>query len=308
MTTKSPVSTCGAKTGLCLPRSSRAAWLASRPSTTPSASITCQVRWTSPGLGVYVRTRDLRLLVGIRGWPRARHRAPGQPTQDTRSAAGGPGLVPDRLSGLGDRAVGAEHQKPVEGTGEPTVVGDGEHGAVVGGEAVLERLGARDVEVVGRPAEQLQEVRLSGPVGTEHGDALAVEDLEVERLHESGELELDARDRTDAGASTAKVHPDVLLVGQRGRRSGFFELRQPRLHRAVAAGHVRDPRRLLLQRADEILQPLVLFLPAAVQLFEASDAVASRVVVRREAATVRPRCARLDRHDARCSLREQLAV
>src|SRR3954466_6258242 len=56
MTTKSPTSTCGAYWGLCLPRRSCAVWLASRPSTTSVASMTCQARLTSPGLGVYVRT------------------------------------------------------------------------------------------------------------------------------------------------------------------------------------------------------------------------------------------------------------
>src|SRR5688500_5556443 len=56
MTTKSPTSMCGAYWGLCLPRSSCAVWLASRPSTTSVASMTCQARDTSPGLGVYVRT------------------------------------------------------------------------------------------------------------------------------------------------------------------------------------------------------------------------------------------------------------
>src|SRR6478609_813081 len=45
---------------LCLPRNSCAAWLASRPSTTSVASITCQAWVTSPGLGLYVRT-DLPL-------------------------------------------------------------------------------------------------------------------------------------------------------------------------------------------------------------------------------------------------------
>src|SRR5439155_19397464 len=40
--------------GLCLPRSSVATSVASRPSTTSSASITCQARVTSPGLGLYV--------------------------------------------------------------------------------------------------------------------------------------------------------------------------------------------------------------------------------------------------------------
>src|SRR3954451_14831976 len=57
MTTKSPASTCGANWGLCLPRSSCAVWLASRPSTTSVASMTCQARVMSPGLGEYVRTR-----------------------------------------------------------------------------------------------------------------------------------------------------------------------------------------------------------------------------------------------------------
>src|SRR5687767_13271501 len=56
MTTKSPTSTCGAYCGLCLPRRSCAVWLASRPSTTSVASMTCQARAISPGLGEYVRT------------------------------------------------------------------------------------------------------------------------------------------------------------------------------------------------------------------------------------------------------------
>src|SRR3954471_6402646 len=55
-TTKSPVSTRGAKVGLCLPRRRTAIWLASRPSTTSVASMTCHWRSTSPGFGVYVRT------------------------------------------------------------------------------------------------------------------------------------------------------------------------------------------------------------------------------------------------------------
>ena len=64
MITKSPVSTCGAKVGLCLPRRSVAAWEASRPSTTSVASITCQARVISPGLGLYVGT-DLPRRSGL---------------------------------------------------------------------------------------------------------------------------------------------------------------------------------------------------------------------------------------------------
>src|SRR5699024_7316378 len=52
--TKSPVSRCGAYVGLCLPRSNVATSVASLPSTTFSASITCQERVISPGFGVYV--------------------------------------------------------------------------------------------------------------------------------------------------------------------------------------------------------------------------------------------------------------
>ena len=37
--------------------------------------------------------------------------------------------------------------------------------------------------------EQPQEVRLARPVGSEHRDPVAEPDLEVERLHEPGELE-----------------------------------------------------------------------------------------------------------------------
>src|SRR4051794_37931140 len=64
MTTKSPVSMCGAKVGLCLPRRRMAAWEASRPSTTSVASITCQARVISPGLGLYVGT-DLPRRSGL---------------------------------------------------------------------------------------------------------------------------------------------------------------------------------------------------------------------------------------------------
>src|SRR5215207_3107274 len=69
MITWSPVSMCGANTGLCLPRRTRATSVASRPSTMPSASTTCQARWISEAFGLYVgtpatftaiRTRDAR--------------------------------------------------------------------------------------------------------------------------------------------------------------------------------------------------------------------------------------------------------
>ena len=50
-TTWSPVSTCGAQIGLCLPRSSVAISVARRPRIAPSASITCHCRVMSAALG-----------------------------------------------------------------------------------------------------------------------------------------------------------------------------------------------------------------------------------------------------------------
>src|SRR3954468_14736160 len=55
-TTWSPVSAFGVKIGLCLPRSSVATSVARRPSTRPSASMTCHPRVISELVGVYVRT------------------------------------------------------------------------------------------------------------------------------------------------------------------------------------------------------------------------------------------------------------
>src|SRR6478736_6408129 len=59
---------------LCLPRSNCAAWLASRPSTTSVASITCQARVTSPDLGLYVRT-----VLPLRSLTRGVHAGSGCP-------------------------------------------------------------------------------------------------------------------------------------------------------------------------------------------------------------------------------------
>ncbi len=65
-------------------------------------------------------------------------------------------LVPGRLGGLADVAVRREDQEPLEGPGEPAVVGNREHRALVGIQALLQRLGARQVKVVRRLVEQQQ--------------------------------------------------------------------------------------------------------------------------------------------------------
>jgi len=49
-TTWSPQSTCGVKLGLCLPRRMLAMIVATRPTTSPSASIRCHFFSTSAGL------------------------------------------------------------------------------------------------------------------------------------------------------------------------------------------------------------------------------------------------------------------
>src|SRR3954470_15485598 len=88
MTTKSPTSTCGAYWGLCLPRSRIAVWLASRPSTTSVASMTCQARATSPGLGVYVRTALVSsVVVGKAGGSPRRERGTVQRARDQPARA-----------------------------------------------------------------------------------------------------------------------------------------------------------------------------------------------------------------------------
>src|SRR3954469_2681667 len=53
-TTKSPVSTCGVYSGLCLPRRRIAIWVAILPRTLFWASTTTQPCWTSSAFAVYV--------------------------------------------------------------------------------------------------------------------------------------------------------------------------------------------------------------------------------------------------------------
>src|SRR5208283_5436099 len=61
-TTKSPASRWGVYTGLFLPRKISATCTANRPSTAPSASITCHFRWSKFTLGkcVFIQTEKER--------------------------------------------------------------------------------------------------------------------------------------------------------------------------------------------------------------------------------------------------------
>src|SRR5205085_3452547 len=93
-----------------------------------------------------------------------------------------------------------------------------------------------DVRVRATGREQPEEVRLAGPVGPEHGHPLAVPDLEVEGLHQAEKLHPLADDGALAGAAAFQPHGHLLLARDRLRRTGFLELAQPGLRRAVLRG------------------------------------------------------------------------
>src|SRR5262245_49910331 len=76
--------------------------------------------------------------------------------------------------------------------------------------------------------KQPEEMGLTRPVRAEHRDPLAIPDLEVERLHQPGQLEILADDGPLAGPAAPQPHPDVLLAGRLLRRSCLLELGQPR--------------------------------------------------------------------------------
>ena len=90
---------------------------------------------------------------------RQHHRFPSPRRPGVTALSAGPlhpALVPDRLVGLVDPAVGAEHEEPVEPAGEPPVVGHRDDRAVERRQPLLQRLGRDQVEVVGRLVEQQQ--------------------------------------------------------------------------------------------------------------------------------------------------------
>src|SRR5690625_7287964 len=108
MMTKSPPSRCGAKVGLCLPRSNAAAWVASRPRTTSVASMTYQARSISSALGLYVRT-----VLRPSFWFRVRLVVPSIPTHRDERIRG----LPNRCSVVGDeRARGGVWEDTMGGT------------------------------------------------------------------------------------------------------------------------------------------------------------------------------------------------
>src|SRR3954464_11325826 len=144
--------------------------------------------------------------------------------------------------------------------------------------------GARSVvglRVASARRQEPEEVALAGPVRAENCDPVAVPDLEVERLHQPGQLELLADDGPLAGARAAQPHLHVLLLRDLLRGPGLLELGEPRDSSLVTAGHAVVVRRLLPKGGDERLELGVLLVPSPAKLLEPGEPVAPGVVVAR---------------------------
>jgi hypothetical protein len=169
-----------------------------------------------------------------------------------------------------------------------------------------------DVGVGSTDRQQTQEVRLAGAVAAEHRDPLAVPDLEVERLHQAGELEVLADHGALARAATRQPHLDLLLARLLGGRTGLLELPEAGLRGLVLRGHSVVVLGLDLEPEDERLDLRVLLVPATAHLLQARKPVTPRLVVRREAAGVGPHevasGAQLDGDHAGGGVGQQLAV
>src|SRR5215470_6064492 len=82
-------------------------------------------------------------------------------------------------------------------------------------------------------AEQPEEVRLARTVRAEDGHPLAIEDFEVERSHQAGELKPLTGDRADSRPAAGQPHLHLLLGRRRLRRPLLLELFQAGTHGPV---------------------------------------------------------------------------
>ena len=101
---------------------------------------------------------------------------------------------------------------------------------------------------------------LAGTVATEHGDPLAVPQLEVERIGQAVQLELLDGERPLAGARAAEAHVDALLADAARALARLEELAKPAL-----GGLQRGRERVAdlgpsAHLDDELLEPLALVL------------------------------------------------
>src|SRR5690606_37419663 len=109
----------------------------------------------------------------------------------------------------------------------------------------------------------------AGAVAAEDGDAVAVPDLQVERVGQTFELKLFADHRPFADTATGQPYPDVLFFRAQRWWSGLLELRQAGLRALQSAGHVGVVRRLLPIHRDQLLEFSVFVVQASTQLVEA---------------------------------------
>src|SRR5690606_28594881 len=144
------------------------------------------------------------------------------------------------------------------------------------------------VRVGAAAREQPQEMRLARAVRPEHGDAVAVPDLEVERVGQILELQLLADHRSLPRTATGEAHPDVLFLRSQLRWAGLLEPAQPGLRGLVAGGHAVVVGGLLLVHGDEVLELLVLLVPATALLVQPLVPCLAGRVPGREAARVGP--------------------
>src|SRR5690348_15334975 len=136
--------------------------------------------------------------------------------------------------------------------------------------------------------EQLQEVALAGAVETDDSDALAEQDLGVERIGQPLELESLGDEDALARARAAELHRHLLRGRPRGRWLTFealeARLRRPDARSELVAAHLRAPAELV-ERLDEVL---LLLEVTAVLIVESRKTRVTGLVIAREAAAVGP--------------------
>jgi hypothetical protein len=145
-----------------------------------------------------------------------------------------------------------------------------------------------EVRVAAAAGDESQEVRLAGPVGAQHRDPFAVPDLQVERLHQSAQLQVLAHHRSFAGPAALEPHRDLLLARLLGGRALLLEHPESSLGGAVLAGHAVVVFGLDLQSEHERLDLGVLLVPTLAHLLEAGEPVGAGLVVGLEPAGVGP--------------------
>ena len=137
--------------------------------------------------------------------------------------------------------------------------------------------------------EQAQEVRFARPVRAEYCDPITEKRVEIERTHQTRQLQRLAGHNALPGPPTVQPHLKALLARLPLRRPGLLEPGQPSLRCPITGSHVGVVSGLLLVHEHERAQLRVLFAPAAAQLVQPLEPLLPRTVVRVEPARMRLR-------------------